>query len=64
MDEDSMISVEDDLEFQSEEPLDQPYMPIEMETGHLSEALVQAFEPAPINENPTQNPMRAVPGLR
>ena len=62
--EDSMISVEDDPEFQSEEPVDQPYMPIEMETGHLSEAFVQAFEPAPVNENPTQNPMRAVHGLR
>lgn len=59
-----MISVEDDPEFQSEEPVDQPYMSIEMETGHLSEAFVQAFEPTPVNENPTQNPMRAVPGLR
>jgi len=62
--EESMISVEDDPEFQSEEPVDQPYMPIEMETGHLSEAFVRAFEPAPINENTNQNPMRATTGLR
>lgn len=52
-------------EFMDDEPDFEPYLPVEMDTGHLSSAFAQAYGSFADDKDDLKNtPMRAQPGLR
>jgi hypothetical protein len=62
----SLISNQgEESDFTDRDPSAETLLPIEIETGHLNEALADAFKASVTSEEQqTQYPMRAAPGLR
>lgn len=62
----SLISNQgEESDFRDDDPSAETHMPIEIETGHLNEALADAFNASVSSEEQqSQYPMRAAPGLR